>query len=284
VISFHLEIGLRDAGNDPIRKAALVNEIAETISKINKAEDFSLQQHYIRQCAAKLDIEEEGLVHLVNKFIREKIQKDQRQKEKPEIVPQQQQADPVPQMDNAGALPDELDARQLLSDQHKEEWQLLRVLLEYGAQPYDDNKTVADYFFETIDPEILEDALAKKMVLAYDAYWAEQGKLPEESFFIKHPDKNIRHKAVDLFYEKYSPSPDWENRYKIEVLHGKAIYLQEVKSTFAYFELKFIRRLITENSRLLKVEKDAQQITALMKTHMELKKREKALLSGGIVK
>lgn len=283
VISFHLEIGLRDAGNDPIRKAALVNEVAETISKINKAEDFSLQQHYIRESAAKLDIGEEGLVHLVNKFIRERIQKDQRQREKQEAaVPQQ--TEPASQTNGTEVLPDDLDVQGLLSDQHKEEWQLLRVLLEYGNQPYEDNKTVADYFFETIDPEILEDALAKKMVLAYDAYWAEQGKLPGESFFIKHPDKNIRHKAVDIFYEKDSPSPDWKNRFRIEVLHGPAIYLQEVKSTFAYFELKFIRRLLTENSRLLKVETDTQQITALMKTHIELKKREKSLLSVVIVK
>lgn len=284
VIAFHLEIGLRDAGNDPIRKAALVNEVAETISKINKAEDFSLQQHYIRECAAKLDIEEEGLVHLVNKFIREKIQKDQRQNEKSEAAPQPQQAELAPQTNTNETEPVDIDAQQLLSDRHPEEWQLLRVLLEYGAQPYGDNKTVADHFFETIDPEILEDALVKKMVLAYDDYWAAQGKLPEESFFIKHPDKNIRHKAVDLFYEKYSPSSDWENRYRIEVPHGSAIYLQEVKSTFAYFELKFIRRLIVENSRLLKVEKDSQQVMALMKTHMELKKREKALLSVVIIK
>ncbi|HET8573664.1 MAG TPA: DNA primase [Edaphocola sp.] len=282
VISFHLEIGLRDAGNDPIRKAALVNEVAETISKINKAEDFSLQQHYIRECAAKLDIEEEGLVHLVNKFIRERIQKDQRQKEKPEIVPPEPV--PIPRVDGAGTLPAELDAQQLLSNQHKEEWQLIRILLEYGGLSYEDNKTVADYFFETIDPEILEDPLARKMTMAYDQFWAEKGKLPDESFFIKHPDKNIRHKAVDLFYEKYYPSPDWENRYRIEVPYGSAIYLQEVKSTFAYFELKFIRRLIMENGRRLKAEKDAQQMTALMKIHMELKKREKALLSVVIVK
>src|SRR5690606_37444317 len=43
VISFRLETGLQEAGDDPIAKSKLVNELAETISKIDKAEDFSLQ-------------------------------------------------------------------------------------------------------------------------------------------------------------------------------------------------------------------------------------------------
>ncbi|MET0391687.1 MAG: DNA primase, partial [Chitinophagaceae bacterium] len=65
-ILFQLEIALKDAGEDSTKKAEVVNRMAETISKINKAEDFTKQQDYIRRCAALLKIDETGLANLVN--------------------------------------------------------------------------------------------------------------------------------------------------------------------------------------------------------------------------
>ncbi|MGL1218033.1 hypothetical protein ACSTLO_00045, partial [Vibrio parahaemolyticus] len=47
-------------------------------SKINKAEDFTRQQDYIRQCAALLKIDEAGFTNLVNKFKRDKISKEEK--------------------------------------------------------------------------------------------------------------------------------------------------------------------------------------------------------------
>ena len=43
---------------------------AETISKIDRTEDFTRQQDYIRQSAQTLGIDETGFTSLVNKFIR----------------------------------------------------------------------------------------------------------------------------------------------------------------------------------------------------------------------
>ncbi len=76
-ILFQLEVSLQDVAGDSAKKAGLVNQVAETISRINKAEDFTRQQDYIRQCAELLKIEETGLHTLVNKFIRERIAKQE---------------------------------------------------------------------------------------------------------------------------------------------------------------------------------------------------------------
>ncbi len=43
-ILFQLEVLLQEAGNDVNKKSGIVNQIAETLSKINKAEDFTKQQ------------------------------------------------------------------------------------------------------------------------------------------------------------------------------------------------------------------------------------------------
>jgi len=60
-ILFQLEVALKDAGNDSVKKAEVVNRAAETISRINKAEDFTKQQDYIKQCAEILKIAEDGM-------------------------------------------------------------------------------------------------------------------------------------------------------------------------------------------------------------------------------
>ncbi|HRG91610.1 MAG TPA: DNA primase, partial [Chitinophagaceae bacterium] len=78
VILFQLEVALKDAGNDSVKKSEVVNRIAETISRINKAEDFTKQQDYIRQCAQLLKIDEAGMHTLVNKFIRDRISTQER--------------------------------------------------------------------------------------------------------------------------------------------------------------------------------------------------------------
>ncbi|HCL83263.1 MAG TPA: DNA primase, partial [Chitinophagaceae bacterium] len=60
-ILFQLETSLAAASGDSNQKARLVSQIAETISRINKAEDFTRQQDYIRRSSELLKIDENGL-------------------------------------------------------------------------------------------------------------------------------------------------------------------------------------------------------------------------------
>ncbi len=73
-ILFQLEVALKDAGNDSTRKADVVNQVAETISKINKVEDFTKATGLYQAMTSEiLKIEESGMHALVNKFIRDRI-------------------------------------------------------------------------------------------------------------------------------------------------------------------------------------------------------------------
>ncbi|HYE67942.1 MAG TPA: DNA primase, partial [Anaerovoracaceae bacterium] len=76
-ILFQLEVWLKDAGTDSNKKAAIVNQIAETVSKVNRLEDFTKLQDYIKKCAELLKIDESGFNTLVNKFIRTKVTKEE---------------------------------------------------------------------------------------------------------------------------------------------------------------------------------------------------------------
>lgn len=80
-ILFQLEVMLKDAGNDVSKRSAVVNHVAETLSKINKAEDFTKQQEYIRQCSGILRVDEAGFTTLVNKYKRDRIAKEEKKQD-----------------------------------------------------------------------------------------------------------------------------------------------------------------------------------------------------------
>lgn len=281
VIGFRMEVGLKEAGNDPMKRSQLVNEIAETISKINKTEDFTLQQYYIRESATQLQIDEQGLINLVNKFIRERLQQEQRHNDRRQTQQQEPAEEPSFYFDEETGESVIID---VLQKDYGEEWQLLRILLEYGNKPFKEEGTVAQLFFETIDLELLENPLAKRMVTEYHEYWTNNHQIPDHRYFTSHADKMIRQKAADLLHVHHVPSQNWQEKHRIEVLHGDQIYEAEIESTFAYFELKLLRRLLNENMKQMQHEKDMQKIMVLMKAHQSLKLREKELMSIVIVR
>ncbi len=108
--------------------------------------------------------------------------------------------------------------------------------------------------------------------------------MPDHTYFTNHTDKVIRQKAADVLHTLYPISPNWQDKYKIEVLQGDDIYETDIESTFAYYELKLLRRLFAENMKLMQAETDPQKIITLIKTHQSLKAREKDLMSIVIVK
>lgn len=73
-IFFKMDLLLKDSGNDPIKKAEVINNIIGSIAKIYDSIKRSL---YIRQCSQVLGVSENILVAEVNKEIRKNIKQKQ---------------------------------------------------------------------------------------------------------------------------------------------------------------------------------------------------------------
>src|SRR5690606_30067102 len=157
-ILFQLETALKDAGDDSTKKAATVNQVAETISKINKAEDFTRQQDYIKQSAQILKIDEEGMHTLVNKFIRERIAKQERASP----------ATSVGLHDDDASKGDETNyddnTFSLLFKDELQEREIARVLLEHGNKKWDNDQTVAAYLFSEVDESLVDNEQVKHLL------------------------------------------------------------------------------------------------------------------------
>jgi len=279
IILFQLEIAMKDLGNDPVKKSALVNQIADSISRINKAEDFTRQQHYIQRSAELLKIDEEGLTNLVNKHIRDRIQTDERkqfQRELDQSVPTEE----IPETDLT------LD---LISRDEQQERAVVKCLIEFGLNPWEDEKTVADYIFEEFEDGGLADMFDNQPLLKLIAQfktWYEQGLAPTGKNFLYHEEPELNILAVSLMdNSSYEISPNWHEKFDRGVPTREEQYIYEVRSCISYLKLKKIKRLIVENQKDLETNTDPELLKTLIETHQHLKLMEVELVknSGTVI-
>ncbi|MDP4285394.1 MAG: DNA primase [Bacteroidota bacterium] len=267
-ILFQLEYALLDAGDDTNKRAHVVNQIAESISKINKAEDFTKQQDYIRKTAELLKIDEGGLHNLVNKHTRDKLNKEEKKSFPTEKVFQEHGSEP------SGIQDEDANALGLLQNEIFHERSVTRCLLEFGLKEWQDGKTVADYIlYECIDDELLEDSMLKKIISFYKI-WYEEKLEPTAKTFLYNEDIQMSNAVISLLDFPYEISDGWKEKYEMPVPTREDNYLHDITSTLRYLELKRIKKLITINAEELEKTTSSERQILLIQTHSHLKNME----------
>ncbi len=265
-ILFQLDIALKDAGDDTNKRAVVVNQIAETISKINKAEDFTKQQDYIRKSAALLKIDESGLHNLVNKFIREKINKIEKKGFADDKVWQEVTA--------TAPLTTDDELIDLLNEDEISERAIVRSLLEFGLKEWEPGTTVANYILNNVtEDELIDNSKLLEVIETYKA-WYEAGIEPTEKFFLYTENQEMSSLVVSIIEFPYEVSPGWKEHYEMPVPTRDETYKEEVFSTVNYLKLRKIKRLISINQKDLEQTHTAEEQLSLLQTHKHLKDLE----------
>lgn len=264
-ILFQLEVMLKDAGTDVNKKNEVVNHIAETISKINKAEDFSKQQEYIRQSATLLRIDEGGLTNLVNKFIRDKITKDEKKvpaNEAKFIASQQteQAADDV--------------ANLFLEDEYQER-EIVKRLIEYGNQLLNDDKYVADAIYEVLQEFHLKNDKLEKIADAYFNMLHTNGHIDTKTFLYSS-DTEMNAFVAGMLHFPYEVH-DWGRR-----MEGYSVKIDNditnvINSALNIYKLRKIKRMYLELEDELSREKEEEKYIGIIKVYEQLKHIERSI-------
>ena len=196
-IAFKTDLLLAEAAGDPLKKANLINDIADTIAEIPDAVKRSV---YVDATAQKFGIESSILFERINKG-RRKMQEDVRPEYQEEIVPLQSGW----VEENKTLAPAERD--------------LLNLILTYGCEPLDfesdseyysgfedDKLTVADFIRAALDGDasrLANSAYAD----AYDAYMAlyDEGLSQQEivTGLLNSSDRRVADIVAELSTEKY---------------------------------------------------------------------------------
>ncbi len=298
-ILFQLEVALTDAGNDSVRKAEVVSRVAETISRINKAEDFTKQQDYIKQCSEILKIDEAGLHSLVNKFIRDRIATQERKLPFEEAQQHEENARQAEQTNYDDAT------YNLLFKDDLQERELAKILLEYGTKRWDESKLVADHIFEDmVDESLIDNKDVLMLIAAFKQMLQQNPDANDKNYFVYHPDNRLSSFAVSLLNFPYEESERWKTEFSQNTGFRQELFQQsfedfmrivarenekelttylkmeedntheEVESVLNYLKLRKVRRMLLENQLDLEKTHTAEEFHVLHQTHEHLKNME----------
>ena len=269
-VLFQLEVQLKEVGGDLNKKNALVNQIAETLSKINKPEDFTKLQEYVRKCSSLLRIDETGLTQLVNKFKRDKIVKEEKKMSYDEA------AILMPSFPQGQEQQQDTD---LFTDKDlAHEKNLVKLIIEYGNELTKENKLVAQWIFDEIESFPLEN---EDMVYLVDAYkkWFYAGKLPNGKTLQYHEDEKVQKWVVSLFEPDHELSTRWNEKLGKPEREDVKDIINEIEIGLMYFKLRKVKKMISQNQMDLETAPEKEQIQ-LLQIHKHLKEVERELTQG----
>src|SRR5690606_38912187 len=86
-----------------------------------------------------------------------------------------------------------------------------------------------------------------KKIVSYYKTWYEEKLEPTARNFLYNEDLAIGNAVVALLDFPYEISDGWEAKYEMKVPTREDNYKKDVTSTLRYFELKRIKKLISEN-------------------------------------
>ncbi|HEV7621356.1 MAG TPA: DNA primase, partial [Flavisolibacter sp.] len=296
-VLFQLEVLLKDAGNEANKKSEVVNLVAETISKIDKTEDFTKQHDYIRQCSQILNIDEAGFNNLVNKFIRNRISIEEKKLPFDEAKHLEENAQKA-----AASNYDDSTFSLLFKDELQEK-EIARILLEHGTKKWNASQLIAEYILSEIpEQDLIDNQAVAKMIEIYK-HELSANNIIDKNYFIYNTDTVLSTLAVSLLQFPYEESHHWkrelsqstgyqkslfEQDYKsfLQTLNrdneedlmkylnmGKENTHQEVDSAITYLKLRKIRRMLLQNQADMEKADPGQQATLFL-THQALKQME----------
>jgi DNA primase len=258
-ILYKTDILLKDAGNDPIKKADVIRDVVESIAKIPDSIKASV---FLKECSNLLDIDERALISELNKMRLAKSKQISRPAAPAEDI-----------------LPDNLEIKSKKDDSSQER-EIIRLLLLYGNRVIDWDGIANTYIGPFIVAELsdieFENETCKKFVDIYHKE-LENGVLPGEQHFIHHPDKDIVDMTVTLIATKYALSENWYEMHKIMVPDEQVNMRATVLGAIFHLKKQKVGKILEGlRSELQKTVAETEQ-DILLGQYMYMKKVEKTI-------
>ena len=266
-LEFKANLLLHDAEGDPIRKAALIGDMVQSIAQIPDPIQRSV---YIKECARIMDIDEQILISEVarkrlttsgDRETDEFLQRQARQRRSEEVQPEVEFVQKVEAGSSIEAL----------------EREIVKYLLKYGHCSFDfkEGRTmVACNVAEVIFSELSDDSIVfrnpvyAKIMAAYREQWEQLGTGVEVPvhLFINHVDPEVCNTAVDILTsdDNYVPSEIWKRK-DIHVESDAEMLAVGVPKAVTLYKSKVIEGMIRDLQERLADEGLGEEDTLLQR-------------------
>ncbi|MFD0793226.1 DNA primase [Mucilaginibacter litoreus] len=261
-ILYKTDILLKDAGNDPIKKAGVIREIVESIAKIPDSIKASV---FIKECSTQLQIDERALLSELNKMRQAKAKKDSEKSYRPEPAPEDLLFFDEPE-EKAVKEPD------------TQEKEIVRLLLLYGNKMIDwdgiANTYIGPFMIAELSDVEFDQPVCRQFVELYRQE-IENGVLPEEQHFIHHPDKDIVDLVVTSLATKYMLSENWYEMHKIFVPDEQANMKATILGAIFHLKKQKVGKILENLRKQLQETNVAADQEIILNQYMHMKKVEK---------
>lgn len=257
-IVFKTDLLLKDVKNDPIKKADLIKDILESISKIPDQIKASL---FVKECSSLLEMEERILLSELNKIKVKKIKKENNQEDLSVHTPEEDFIKEQPRVDHSNA------------NQEKE---IIRILMLYANIDYKDedqgvDTTVAQHILSEIENASIN-FLNEPYVSMLDLFKKsiQSNFIPDEKFFTQHPDASISGTTAELLSTQYVLSEKWKD-FDIHIPKEDTIVKKVVDNAMAHLILKKMMTVLMEIQNQLKEVSDEVMQMELLQLYQQTK-------------
>ena len=283
-ISFKIRLLMKEAAGDPIKRAALISDIVQSISVIPDAITRSV---YARECSRQMEVDENILLReIAMKRVGHKAGPEAKEFIRKQEIIQRKQAE------EAAYTPLQLEAGSSINELEHE---LIKYLLKYGTQnfEYTEGKkstelNVAEVIISNLDQNgiTMKDPTCRKIYEEYKSMREAQEPI-EINHFINHPDPEVCNVVVDLltYDENYPISKLWK-RFDIVVESEQDRLPTALPRAVILYKSKVIDDIIAElyprldDPSLSDEEKDeiTRQITILNQERKSISKKLERLI------
>ena len=217
-LTFKTDILLEDAQGDPIKRAQLIRQVVESISRIPDGIQRSV---YVQACSSQLNVSEQVLNSELNKMLRSGVQKQHRESSSMPPPPL-----PLPPMEYG-----EEQKPKGGYQTEPQERDLIRLLMHYGNFPVqvevesqEDGQnqvikleiSVAEYLCSELqaDQFNLKNPVYGGIVSLYESYLKKE-EFPDSKVFTLNSDQKLSSTAAEILAEEYELSVNWETKHQI---------------------------------------------------------------------
>lgn len=265
-INFKTSILLKDAGNDPIKKAHLIKEVMQSIALIP---DMIIRSVYTKEAARLLDITEQTLLNELNKTRRDNIAKETKHKGPQtapsfsDIPPPEELPPDLEYLSGSIAAQQEPQVPKVITPQYPNDFQeatLLRLLMQYGHleltfdHPEDSEEkeptyqvTIAEYIVSDVqDEELAFDN--PKHISIWETFRSKlmEGEIPTEKYFLQSSEADMVKQVIEITDQPHTLN-DWKK-------HSIFVTTEEDKIRMAV-------NIALNRFKLCKVESQIAEIT-----------------------
>jgi DNA primase len=254
-ISFKTKLLLSDAAGDPIKKAALIRDIVETIAKVP---DAITRSTYIKHTSDLMEMSETVLIGELNKILRQ-------QDKKREGTTPPNASDPFlpPPPDEELQEEEDID----FADTSTIEAEIIRVLLHYAEDKFNYREhgsveeptliRVMDFMINILRDDgihFTNDAYAG-LFAAFSTQF-DEGSIYNQQDFLQELDPKLKSLAIHLLTPPYELA-DW-GAHQIEVRNERDILYKTVLDPVMYIKKKQLSKMREELMQQLKAHIDAE--------------------------